>query len=668
MKRKIEMRKVMFGNPSLETYGGYVHTYLNDNKKNNNENINNNSNDSNDSSEIVNEAFQRMVAICDVPSDQIPEGLLSLSRGYRSHIEQIRVLISIVEDQTSSKNNNKQQHQIKEGEGEGEEGTEIESNSSYECNVQNQISRMNLKSDNNDDKGSDDGNDQNNEEINKKKHKHSNYQAGQYKHIQPKKKRYVVLISFSSSKAASSFVKNVDGKPYNSFERDVIASVKHVYNLEVDGGDIDDDSDNKTYTTLKGDKKDGVVGNSASTKRQFFSLTPSRIGTSISSSEKQNCAVCLEQLDFSSIIGNPGEDATSPSNNGNSINNGGSTNITPTKKDVSSSIFTTVCNHSFHTECLLQCQDSPCPVCRYDHSGLNDTLSQCHVCGTTDKIYVCLICGIASCWNQPRDGQVSSYDYSGTATTSSRKSNHIMDRDDKLSSSSPSLECESTVNDSNNPTCRGVIGGHARKHYDETLHAYALDTETQHVWDFAGQGYVHRLIQNVDDGKIVEISDPANTTSQERSLIPTLSDTQEDEAVHRKLEGYASQYYTLLKSQLEQQRMHYEGMMQNIQHEHKIQNEKKKNDGSSELIAALRQDRNQLKHRLIELKKKGNKVVEEVAFLKNMNESLEANKEPMRQRIMRLKNQRKEIREVLNNSLPPLEEKVKQLMLKLEHG
>eukprot|EP00525_Craspedostauros_australis_P004953 CAMPEP_0198128672 /NCGR_PEP_ID=MMETSP1442-20131203/49896_1 /TAXON_ID= /ORGANISM="Craspedostauros australis, Strain CCMP3328" /LENGTH=83 /DNA_ID=CAMNT_0043788879 /DNA_START=1 /DNA_END=249 /DNA_ORIENTATION=- len=41
-----------------------------------------------------------------------------------------------------------------------------------------------------------------------------------------------------------------------------------------------------------------------------------------------------------------------------------------------------------------------------------------------------------------------------------------------------------------------LLMSHARQHYDNTLHAYALDTETQHVWDFAGQGYVHRLLQN----------------------------------------------------------------------------------------------------------------------------------------------------------------------------
>jgi BRCA1-associated protein len=60
---------------------------------------------------------------------------------------------------------------------------------------------------------------------------------------------------------------------------------------------------------------------------------------------------------------------------------------------------------------------------------------------------------------------------------------------------------------------------------------------------------VHLLIENVDDGKFVEISDP-HSGAMEQSLIPELADMKEGEVVHRKLKGYASDYYTLLKSQL----------------------------------------------------------------------------------------------------------------------
>ena len=210
------------------------------------------------------------------------------------------------------------------------------------------------------------------------------------------------------------------------------------------------------------------------------------------------------------------------------------------------------------------------------------------------------------------------------------------------------------------------VGGHARDHYNETLHAYALNTETQHVWDFAGQGYVHRLIQNIDDGKLVEVSDPTNTTSQERSLIPHLSDSREEEVVHRKLEGLANQYHTLLQSQLEQQRLYFESILESMQREHEEEMLKNKPKASTDLIAALKQERNQLQHRHTTMKTKYVQVSDEVAFLKNMNESLEANKEPMRRKIEEAQRERREFKNTLQQCKAPLEEKMRQLMCRLE--
>ncbi|CAM9244898.1 unnamed protein product, partial [Ectocarpus sp. 8 AP-2014] len=98
--------------------------------------------------------------------------------------------------------------------------------------------------------------------------------------------------------------------------------------------------------------------------------------------------------------------------------------------------------------------------------------------------------------------------------------------------------------------CGSVLCGsrhedHIRGHYNSTLHAYAIEIETQQVWDFAGDGFVHRLIHNKADGKLVEISDPEQTTQEER-------------LVHGKLEGLAYQYNTLLTSQLDEQRHFYQ--------------------------------------------------------------------------------------------------------------
>jgi len=212
-----------------------------------------------------------------------------------------------------------------------------------------------------------------------------------------------------------------------------------------------------------------------------------------------------------------------------------------------------------------------------------------------------------------------------------------------------------------------MSSSHARRHYDETLHAYALDTESQHVWDFAGQGYVHRLLQNKDDGKLVEVNDPTNTVSQERSLSPGLSDAQEGEVVHRKLEGFASQYYTLLKSQLEQQRIYYEGRLEEIRREHEM----KGRDGrppkkTPDLIAALKNERQQLSQRLSVLRGRTDKMRDDACFLRSMNESLEANKPLLKKQLADAQRERAETKRMFDECLPPLQEKVTVLMLQLE--
>ena len=135
--------------------------------------------------------------------------------------------------------------------------------------------------------------------------------------------------------------------------------------------------------------------------------------------------------------------------------------------------------------------------------------------------------------------------------------------------------------------------------------------------------------------------------------------------VHRKLEGFASQYYTLLKSQLEQQRIFYEGRLQEIRREFAVKQSNAKND-KADLINALKQERKQLTNRLATLKRRKDKVLEDVAFLNNMNESLEANKGPLQDKIKQAQLERLESREMVHQHLPAREEKLTSLMLQLE--
>jgi len=80
------------------------------------------------------------------------------------------------------------------------------------------------------------------------------------------------------------------------------------------------------------------------------------------------------------------------------------------------------------------------------------------------------------------------------------------------------------------------------------------------VWDYAGDGYVHRLIQNKTDGKLVELPSAASsmgTNPRDSGLGPGPSDTLSAE----KIEAIGIEYSYLLTSQLESQRSYYEEQM-----------------------------------------------------------------------------------------------------------
>eukprot|EP00985_Skeletonema_marinoi_P012157 scaffold5817_cov109-Skeletonema_marinoi.AAC.4 len=140
-------------------------------------------------------------------------------------------------------------------------------------------------------------------------------------------------------------------------------------------------------------------------------------------------------------------------------------------------------------------------------------------------------------------------------------------------------------------------------------------------------------------------------SSLERSTIPTYSSSAEDdEAVHRKLEGFAGQYYTLLKSQLEQQRIYYEGRLEAMRREN--EDSSKAEQSTSDLISALKQQRHQLEQRCMTLKKK-HKKEDKFAF---------------RTQIADAQAQFARANEIKKKRLAPLEKKVNLLILQLESG
>jgi BRCA1-associated protein len=107
-------------------------------------------------------------------------------------------------------------------------------------------------------------------------------------------------------------------------------------------------------------------------------------------------------------------------------------------------LVTLPCAHTFDCECLRKWGDSRCPVCRVSHLLLSNVatspavregitrLSKCKLCDSLEKNWICVVCGDVGCGRY-----------------------------------APGL-------------------GHARVHWEETGHAFAMELETQRVWDYKG--------------------------------------------------------------------------------------------------------------------------------------------------------------------------------------
>jgi len=184
------------------------------------------------------------------------------------------------------------------------------------------------------------------------------------------------------------------------------------------------------------------------------------------------------------------------------------------RMDETTGLLIILCQHVFHCACLEKWRGTGCPVCRYTQSnglpGLSrgllsseDGPSSCSVCQSEQSPWICLICGNVGCGR---------YD-----------------------------------------------SAHAFAHWEETKHCYAMDIGTQHVWDYAGDGYVHRLIQSKADGKLMDL--PA--ASEGMKMIGNgMSAFGADMVPREKMDAMGNEYTYLLTSQLDSQRLYYEEQLE----------------------------------------------------------------------------------------------------------
>ncbi|KAH9542492.1 hypothetical protein CY35_13G010200 [Sphagnum magellanicum] len=243
-----------------------------------------------------------------------------------------------------------------------------------------------------------------------------------------------------------------------------------------------------------------------------------------------------------------------------------------------SGILTTVCNHSFHSYCISKWTDSSCPVCRYCQQ--QSEKSTCSVCGTSENLWICVICGFVGCGRYKE--------------------------------------------------------GHAVNHWKESQHCYSLDLETQRVWDYVGDGYVHRLIQSKTDGKLVELPAPCRDGSDDCSSCEAQNQREDmDAAIYSsKLDAY------------------YEGRLAEMEE-----------DREAAIQHAVE---GVLNHKMRKLQARCEKVEMENRDLKELNKSLTDNQKLYQQRIKEVEEREQKETKERDARIADLEDQVRDLMVFIE--
>ncbi len=231
-------------------------------------------------------------------------------------------------------------------------------------------------------------------------------------------------------------------------------------------------------------------------------------------------------------------------------------------------ILTILCNHSFHSSCLVKWEDTTCPVCRYVQTPEVIADNKCFICEAQESLWICLICG--------------------------------------------------------NVGCGRYAGGHAYQHYQHTNHTYCMQLENNRVWDYAGDNYVHRLVQNKGDGKLVAIDEGGNAVEDE------------------KLDSITLEYTYLLTSQLESQRRYFEEKIKSMEEEavsslDQVEKRYKKTVEECEhlekLYSKANKERQTAEKKCSQLSSKVNKLELELAEEREMNACLRKNQADWQKRV-----------------------------------
>ncbi|KAG8880525.1 hypothetical protein FRB97_000350 [Tulasnella sp. 331] len=290
-------------------------------------------------------------------------------------------------------------------------------------------------------------------------------------------------------------------------------------------------------------------------------------------------------------------------------------------------LITVPCSHTFHCACLSKWGDSRCPVCRYSQNLLSShpstsssqlpfnsapsdpstrAHSRCASCSSYTNLWICLICGNVGCGRYGR--------------------------------------------------------AHAHQHYQTSMHLYALELETQRVWDYAGDGYVHRLIQNKTDGKLVELPSASSMTTAGMVDSRGMGPGPADALAAEKIEAIGIEYSYLLTTQLDCQRAYFEDQQRLLKDA--VHVEQAAQTELRERLAAQDRERERIEERVVKMGERAKALEKDLREERMVSEGLMKNMDVMKGRMEMAEKERGALEEKVKD----MEEQLRDAREKIEQG
>ncbi|KAJ1524015.1 hypothetical protein ONE63_010558 [Megalurothrips usitatus] len=265
-------------------------------------------------------------------------------------------------------------------------------------------------------------------------------------------------------------------------------------------------------------------------------------------------------------------------------------------------ILTILCNHAFHTSCLAKWGDTSCPVCRYVQTPELVADNRCLECHSAEQLWICLICG------------------------------HV--------------------------GCGRYVHGHAYEHYLQTQHCYSMQLGSNRVWDYVGDNFVHRLLQNKGDGKLVEGSAPSK-----------------QELTDEKLDSVQLEFTYMLTSQLDSQRMYFEEQLDRLDQQtlaertelkEKVQQLRDENKTLQSKVASLTKEKQAVDKKLQQMAERFSSTQKELQEEKQLSGALAQNQGSWQNKFTALEAKFNQYQIDKDKELTELKEQLRDVMFFLE--